>query len=959
MLSRALSSIGLVVLLTAASGASAADRPGAFTAAPGYQVRARRSLDLRTPPPQARAAWARLVGEVGAAQAIWDRDTGVPTRVWGPGVAAPGAQSSTLSARSAAQDFLAAHLDLLAPGSRWDDFKLASDHTSAGIRSVGYFQYHRGRRVVGGQMSVRFKNDRLALVASEALPRIQVELTDTPVTPTAAEASARAWLVDQAPNASAKASAEPVILPLVRGAKLAYREVLEVEVRSQNPLGLWTVFVDAATGEPVARVSRLREATGLVQFKVPERSPSYGDRIVRPAPLLKVALDGVAAQTDAAGVVDGLEQKLVQIDLGVSGQLVKVNNTGDPAAKVTLPLEADMQVTWDSADVPEVDAQLTAYISANVAKEYVRKIDPTLAWLDDQVSVTVNIEVGTCNAMSDGNDLYFYAPEDGICENTARITDVVYHETGHSVHGQSLIPGVGLFEGALSEGISDYLAATIVGDPKMARGFFLTDEPLRDLDPDGFEWHWPEDTGEAHDEGRIIGGTLWDLRVALAAEMGDAEGIAWTDHIYYEATRRASDIPTMYPESLLVDDDDGDLANGTPHGCIIDTVFYAHGLVGAAILGGRVRTLAAEGDGSLPVELEIHDAQGSCIDLAPTGATLEWRARGSKEAAKLAMTPIADGYAAKIPPQPDGTVIEYRVIADISDGTQASYPENPGLPWYERYYGPVTPIYCTSFETDPVAEGWELFNEWEQGAPAGKSGDADKAFDGSSVLGTDLGADGDGLYDPMRVSTLRSPTIDIPQGFDEIRLQYQRWLNVEDSFFDQATISVGNATVWTNFDSMQGDQSSTHHRDHEWCFHDIDITSKVKDGSAKLTFQIASDGGLELGGWNIDALCVVGVTQSAASTCGDGELDEGEECDDGNTDPGDGCSPLCTAEDSPTTSDSSGGSSGDESGSDGSAETGNPSNEQAGCGCRGAKEHTGSSLLLLTFAALRRRRARC
>src|SRR5690606_10097957 len=129
-------------------------------------------------------------------------------------------------------------------------------------------------------------------------------------------------------------------------------------------------------------------------------------------------------------------------------------------------------------------------------KQRVREIaSEPLPWLDQQIKVTVSDSSGQCNAMSDGNDIYFYDGNES-CENTARIADVVYHEVGHSVHNQSLIPGVGLFEGALSEGISDYLSATITGDSGMARGFFLSDQPLRELDPQGFEWHWPEDRGE-------------------------------------------------------------------------------------------------------------------------------------------------------------------------------------------------------------------------------------------------------------------------------------------------------------------------------------------------------------------------------------------------------------------------------------------------------------------------------
>ena len=45
----------------------------------------------------------------------------------------------------------------------------------------------------------------------------------------------------------------------------------------------------------------------------------------------------------------------------------------------------------------------------------------------------------------------------------------------------------------------------------MGRGFFYTDEPLRDLDPEGVEAVWPGDRGEPHVTGMIFGGAMWDL----------------------------------------------------------------------------------------------------------------------------------------------------------------------------------------------------------------------------------------------------------------------------------------------------------------------------------------------------------------------------------------------------------------------------------------------------------------
>ncbi|MBI4700868.1 MAG: hypothetical protein HY744_06845, partial [Deltaproteobacteria bacterium] len=210
------------------------------------------------------------------------------------------------------------------------------------------------------------------------------------------------------------------------------------------------------------------------------------------------------------------------------------------------------------------------------AKDYARRFAPDLGWLDAKVAAKVNVN-DLCNAYSQGSVLAFFR-ESEQCENMARLADVVYHEFGHSLHASSLIPGVGAYESALGEGVADYLAVTMTGDPGMGRGFFYSEEPLRQLDPKGYEYRWPDDITGAHDTGLIIGGALWDLRQALRASLGEEPGVAVADELYYQAIRRAVDIPSMYVEILAADDDDGDLANGTPHVCAINTAFGRHGL---------------------------------------------------------------------------------------------------------------------------------------------------------------------------------------------------------------------------------------------------------------------------------------------------------------------------------------------------------------------------------------------
>jgi MYXO-CTERM domain-containing protein len=245
---------------------------------------------------------------------------------------------------------------------------------------------------------------------------------------------------------------------------------------------------------------------------------------------------------------------------------------------------------------------------------------------------------------------------------------------------------------------------------------------------------------------------------------------------------------------------------------------------------------------------------------------------------------------------------------------------------------------------------------WEIGAAQAKSCDPDAAFSGDKLAGIDLA--GDGRYSPQRFMKLTGPVIELPPGFATIRLQYQRWLNVEDAYFDQAEILVNGELGWRNFNSMMGDNNSkTHHRDSEWSFHDIDITPVAFSGQIQLAFQLSSDGGLELGGWNLDDVCVVGVEEPPPAICGDGVIAEGEGCDDGNSVDGDGCSATCSAEtgEEPTGGPQS--STGDEPGTDTEQDeqdsaTGGDATDTSGCGCRGAGGAGGSSAWMLALVAL-------
>lgn len=826
------------------------------------------------------AAWRGLVDEVGPSWARWDGGD-VPRQIVVRGTLAPGATASSRAAAAFGEAFLARHLDLLAPGSSLADLRLVSNDLSHGVRTLGWVQEHRGRAVVDGQVSMRIVRDRLVAIASSAWPDLSVPEAAHPISDGDAFAAAEAWLsLDVAGHAVSHTIGGTVVLPVPGPHGALAHEAIEVHASVDAPRSEWIVWLDSATGAPLARKQTLYFAEGSLLYDVPERGPNAA-RLELPARNTSVVVDGAGQLTSPLGQVS-FGGSSATVATGLTGPFVDVTNAMGETAGTSLQLSAGGAAVWSAADIETIDAQLSAFVHAAIVKDFVRGVAPDLAWLDQQTPVTVNID-DECNAFSDGNSINFFHSSDA-CENTGRIADVVYHEFGHSVHHQSVIPGVGSFDVALSEGTSDYLSATITGDPGLARGFFFDDSPLRHLDPEGGEYRWPDDNGEVHAAGLIIGGALWDLRKILVAKHGEALGIQLTDHIWYEATRRAHDIPSMYVETLVVDDDDGDISNGTPNGCEIMAAYGPHGLFSPSEAGEQVvQTSTPEGE-RVDLLVSLPSFPGCPVDAE---ATIEWRLRDAPEDVQSApMEPARGGFTALLPQAPAGSVLQYRVLATYSNGTVRSLPENLADPWYELFVGAVDPIWCTSFADG--APDWSLVGEFRAGSLPGQSSVDPAAPWGPDpqVLGVAL--DGIGEYAPWQASMATTPEIAVPPGYASVRLQYRRWLTVEDGYFDRAWILADNSEVWSNYASEFEELASVHHRDREWRFHDVDVTAAAADGLLTLELGLSSDGGLQLGGWTVDELCVVGFDAGAA-TCGNAILEAGEACDDGNDAPGDGC----------------------------------------------------------------------
>jgi cysteine-rich repeat protein len=922
-------------LALAPRGASVDD----WTISPGAGV----SAAVRVAPtydwnvPLRPAAWRRFTAAFpGRWFASWDHATAMPTRIYGEGVLVPGSVADAAIAEQFARAFLADHLDLLAPGASASDFELASNTSDGEIRSIGFFQRKNGLRVVGGQIAFELKRDRLIVIHGEAFPDVQPPAFALLAPgPLAERARVETIAATGVPGATATAAAAPVILPLVADDRvLGYRAVVPVDVDA-GAHGRWTVYADAASGATVARHDERRYSTGTVQYDAVVRWTGR-PRALYPAQRMHAQVDGAPATTDDSGNVTWSAAAPVALVAGSEGDLVKVQNATQATQSFQTTIAPNGAVTWSEAANADLDAEVNAFVHVQIAKAYVRTFDPTLAWLDEQIVANVDLQQ-TCNAFYAGGTLNFFHEGNG-CANTGTIADVVYHEFEHGVHEHEVIPGVGQIDGSMGEGQSDFIAASITGDSGMGRGFNLDDSPLRELDPVGQEARWPDNVGEIHHQGLIFAGAMWDLRKALIAQYGEAKGVPLVNKLFLGAIRRSSTIPSTLVEILAADDDNGNLADGTPNECAILTAFGAHGLrAWSAETTQAGSVVASPGQTTIGIDVALNGLSTRCTSDTITSIKMRWDpSSGSTPiAGSVDMTAGADPahWHAELPLPDAGGIVSYQIDLKFADGSDMWLPDNNVDPYYKMYQGPTVPLYCADFESDPFAAGWKhkaVFghDDWTWAAPvASASGDPGAAFTGTHVVGTTIG--GDGTYSPMTLQQLILPTIDLGK-YSDVHLQYRRHLAVQDGQNDQATIYANGEIAWQNPAQAMNSGRQYHYVDKEWIFDDVPLSGHIAFGSKlTVTFELNSDGGYQLGGWNLDDVCVVananafcgdGIKQGTEQcdngaanadvadtcrtycrlpACGDGILDSKEQCDDGNKADGDGCSSKCVLEPKP------------------------------------------------------------
>ena len=448
------------------------------------------------------------------------------------------------------------------------------------------------------------------------------------------------------------------------GAALTWR----FKVRIKGETGTWAALVDAGTGTVIGFYDDNKYAQvkgGVLPISNDSVCPSGCEQPAYPMPFANVTIGGVGTSADSAGVFD-CQPGGAAATTSLSGPYVRVVDTcGSYSQTVMCDSDIDFGVnSGTDCTVPagasggDTRSSRSGFYHLNRIMEHGRTWLPGNGWLDSQVTDNVNIP-STCNAYWDGASVNFYKSGGG-CRNTGEIAAVFLHEWGHGLDQND----GGGYDNP-SEAYADITGFLSTHISCMGRGFFqsrncggygnacLSCTGVREMDymkrarrqpstPQNFTGtNCSVSSGggpcgrEVHCEAYPPGEAVWDIAARDLPTAGYDSTTSWEilDRLWYTSrfgsggdafncALPSSDgcaAQTWFTRMRVVDDDDGNLANGTPHAGAIFSAFARHNIA-----------CGAAGDPS-------NQSRGMCPNIAAPeliatslsgSAKLDWKAVG-------------------------------------------------------------------------------------------------------------------------------------------------------------------------------------------------------------------------------------------------------------------------------------------------------------------------------------------
>lgn len=663
-----------------------------------------------------------------------DRRTGVPTLLSGSGVPllpeAAAAAATLDDLDGAVRRFLDEERALF--GS-WSDLLELDREASVRIRpeqwQLVYRQRLDGVRVENARLDVQVVLGRLVLIGAEHWARPAGRAVPS-LDAAAARSRVDAWLGDDA--ARLLLAEEPRLTLLAAGDDdapalrhvLAWRLVFD-EVAAPRR---WVGEVDARDGSVVAFYEGTQYAAvrGGVFPLSPDGDCANGGCEVAGMPM-PYADATETGQVEQFGDPYG---NLACFDPGAAtetnlvGKHVRIVDTCGAASQwgtCGTGLDLGMKAGDNCAVAPgaspgNTSAARTAFFHMNRVAQIARFHDPANTWLNGRLTVNVNVS-GTCNANWTGSVINMFGAGNG-CNNTGENAGILVHEWGH---GYDANDGGGMDRP--SEAYSDIVnilatRASCQGhgtynDGRTCSGYgdtCLTCTGFREFDWDKRQSHTPstpnnfahvrcaQDFGggpckrEPHCESYISSEAIYDLAARdLPASGMDAES-AWqlVDRLWfqtrpgsggnaYACTAVSSDscsATSWYQRMRVADDDDGNLANGTPHAASLFAAFKRHALACGAVGDATNQNHTSCAALAAPVVTRTSSPAGVDLSWSPVAGAGSYRVYRGELGCNRQQVPIATRTAAQTTYLDDsadsGVLRHYRVQAFGSSSACAS-----------------------------------------------------------------------------------------------------------------------------------------------------------------------------------------------------------------------------------------------------------------------------------------------
>jgi len=371
--------------------------------------------------------------------------------------------------------------------------------------------------------------------------------------------------------------------------------------------GMWDFIADAASGDilHVENLLLMDNAWGTVRGNVAGWGDAPGCAASNnvPIPYAEVGiLSGSSGLTSSTGYFNLTNPGTtpVQVTSTLHGDFFDVVNQAGTDMSLTQTVTPPNRVDFlhNAGNNQEfLIAQANAYYHANLARDFILRYVPEFPSIisDRNLTVRANVDPAYWSGCPGNAGCYSSTGEMLFCQQSAgaggyrnfAFGSVLYHEFGHHV-----VWAAGSGQGAYGEGMGDTLGVIIMDDPRHDLGLNKNDAPPRDrfrrtadndcmYDPDPAVCSTGTGCGSSiHDCGNLLSGVVWTLRQELRAShpadyLEVLRALTVNSILLHTGTRIDSDIADDF---LALDDDDGTIANGTPHGAEICAAFSAHGI---------------------------------------------------------------------------------------------------------------------------------------------------------------------------------------------------------------------------------------------------------------------------------------------------------------------------------------------------------------------------------------------